>query len=218
MSDLYSSFPYLQRVQAHERWLAQQDREVSELRYKLRPFRHTNPNAKRKTVSTRRGFVWKGSWTNFESRLKNRWPIRYFFTYTSRRKIWWPITRLPRMVKELFVPRVNGHEKMFNAELVRLFGSNPKTHELADKIMAVEGADPNLLYRIIDAHLAVKEVRSLNKKIRKLELELEPRIGFPGLTIVDYPEGVRIKSLHAHRETLYANIKQTTTELSQLNH
>lgn len=161
-----------------------QERHLNTPFYRLKLLRHTKVNPNRKVVWARPGFSWRRSHENYQYRLKNRWPVRYFLTYELKPKFWWPITRF---VRNLVNPRP------MHPNVIELL-------EVVDNVMPRK-IDSLSMKRILDARfgpaLADETMRTLRiaadldaieKDIRKDERAIKPRMGMNNVDIFSYPE------------------------------
>lgn len=198
------------------KWQEEQGRAVSDWRYLILPFRHTKPNPKRKVRTWRKGFMWFGSHPNYEARLKNRWPVRFFLFYSLKRDIWWPLRyyfQRNKHFKRRADPMQFAEVKMFTEENAHIKGN------VLDWLIMSPNCpeDPVAVSHDIEmARLIIKHALPyILAMTYRLEHNLMPRAGMGSIVLKDYPEMRVIKKAEADTKQQLAIIAETARKINR---
>ena len=178
-----------------------QERHLNTLFYSLKLFRHTKVNPNRKVIWARPGFTWRRSHENYQYRLKNRWPVRYFLAYELKPMFWYPVLRFCRSLLKPTELHPNVIELLETVD-----GVLPrKVDSLSMKRILDARYGPELSNKAMTALRFAADLPAIEKSIRKDEMAIKPRMGMNNVDIFSYPE---YEDILERREVFSALIDQ----------
>lgn len=180
-------------------------------------FRHTKQNPLRLRPIARTSLAWIGSHENYQSRLKRRWPIRFFLSIGFNRTVWEPVKRF--LVSDDRAERKRqkcGIQRQFKQTLGDAIGwPIPGNRGIVfDRMMAALPGDRDFV-RELDVAICLDGAIDFERnRIAKIKRTIVPRPGMGNILINEYPEADNMRNAEDNIMSYLLYLERVTMTLA----
>lgn len=213
-------------MRAHRQKLKEIDRSglifnaPAESVFRFGLIRHTINNPNRSFVVGRTSATWIGSHENYHMRIKRRWPIRFFLSYTLPPWLTYgPVHRILTKRQYAKHMRIMASERIALDEAIRAaIGNIPtKRGELFAKLSEKFPDHPDLVRRVdVSYGLSHNTIPRLMKDCQEAGDAIHPLPGRGTKLIVEYPEAECVRAIQLEIDRILRRIGRDAIELAEL--
>lgn len=180
---------------------------------------HTKQNSNRLHTFARTNATWIGSHDNYQSRIKRRWPVRFFLAYTV--PSWFaygPLQRIQLRINRAKHLRCLSSQQIALDEAIRsAIGTIPKKRgDIFAKLTAVFPDQPDLVRRVdVSYGLSHRTVLRLKQERQEAADKIHARPGEGTKLIVEYPEAEFVHDLQKEIDRVLGRIGRDALELAK---